>query len=266
MTRRTYFSPSMAVALIALFVALSGSAYAVSQINGRAIKKRTVAGDRLRNDTVTGRQVKESTLGEVPRAGSAGNAGHAQAADSAGRAGSAARADSAGHADDAAHADGATHADSATVADRLGNLAPGDVPSAAGVVRFNVRMANTDPERTLVEAGPLTLKASCTLNGQQNIDKVFATTSENDGAVSGVDIFGTGHRDNDFDVGDTFVLTSSQEGGTPPPPSGPFPLSGSLWTRSGTVVTVQLAQGNHLFSANGTEQASCTFAGFAIVG
>ena len=46
MTRRTYFSPSMAVALIALFVALSGSAYAVSQINGKAIKKRTVSGPR----------------------------------------------------------------------------------------------------------------------------------------------------------------------------------------------------------------------------
>jgi len=52
----------------------------------------------------------------------------------------------------------------------------------------------------------------------------------------------------------------------PPPPSGPFPISGSLWTRGGTVATVQLAQGKHLFSANGTEQARCTYAGFAIVG
>ena len=263
---RSRLSPSMVVALVALFVALSGSAYAVSQINGKAIKKRTIAGDRLRNDTVTGRQVRESTLGEVPKAGSAGNAAHAQAADSAGRADTAGRADSAARADNASHADGASHADSATVADRLGNLSPGDVPSAAGVIRFDARMANTDPDRTLVDAGPLTLKASCTLNGQQNVDRVFATTTENDGAVSSVDIFGNDHRDNDFDVGDTFVLSQSQESGTPPPPSGPFPISGSLWSRGGVVVTVHLAQGNHLFSDNGSEQAGCTFAGYAIVG
>jgi hypothetical protein len=81
-------SPSTAVALVALFVALGGTGYAAVKINGKNIKAGTVTGDRLANktltsgkfknrtltggklkgDTLTGRQIKESTLGSVPRA------------------------------------------------------------------------------------------------------------------------------------------------------------------------------------------------------
>jgi hypothetical protein len=48
----------MAVALLALVVAMSGTAVAATLINGANIKK----------DTVTGKQVKESSLAAVPKA------------------------------------------------------------------------------------------------------------------------------------------------------------------------------------------------------
>lgn len=55
-------SPAMIVALIALFVALGGSVYAANKISGKTIKKGSEPGNRLKKDSVTGKQVKESTL------------------------------------------------------------------------------------------------------------------------------------------------------------------------------------------------------------
>src|SRR5688500_6987479 len=61
-------SPAMVVALLALFVALGGSGYAAVQFNVQSIKTGAVPGRRLERNPVTGRQVKESSLGTVPRA------------------------------------------------------------------------------------------------------------------------------------------------------------------------------------------------------
>ena len=92
-------SPSIAVALLALFVALGGTGYAAVKINGKSIKAGTITGKKLKNktltgnkvrngtltgnklrgDTLTGRQIKESTLGTVPRADVATSAGTANA-------------------------------------------------------------------------------------------------------------------------------------------------------------------------------------------
>jgi hypothetical protein len=68
---RDLVSPSMAVALLALFVALTGTGYAALKVNGKDIRKRSIPGNRLVNDSVTGRQVNEARLGAVPRAQSA---------------------------------------------------------------------------------------------------------------------------------------------------------------------------------------------------
>jgi hypothetical protein len=65
---QNHVSPSMAVALLALFVALTGTGYAALKVNGRDIKKRSIPGNRLVNNGVTGRQVNEARLGTVPRA------------------------------------------------------------------------------------------------------------------------------------------------------------------------------------------------------
>jgi len=81
-------SPSMVVALLALFVSLGGVSYgAAVVITGKTIKNNTVGskdlknndirGTDIRNNSLTGKDVKESTLGKVP------NAVHADSADSA---------------------------------------------------------------------------------------------------------------------------------------------------------------------------------------
>ena len=58
-------SPSMAVALMALFVALGGTSYAVAtgSIDGREIRNSTVRTQDLRNNDVRGKDVRSSTLG-----------------------------------------------------------------------------------------------------------------------------------------------------------------------------------------------------------
>jgi len=59
-------SPAMIVALIALAVALGGTAYAAQNINGGAIKKQTIGGGKLKHKTLTGYQINTQKLGVVP--------------------------------------------------------------------------------------------------------------------------------------------------------------------------------------------------------
>lgn len=89
-------SPAMVVALVALFVALAGTAYAAQSINGGAIKKQTIGGGKLKHKTLTGFQINTNKLGVVPAANrathtywavvnnptGAGNAALARASDS----------------------------------------------------------------------------------------------------------------------------------------------------------------------------------------
>ena len=62
------------VAYLALFVALGGSGYAAVTINGKQLKNRSVVGRKLKKDTLTGTEIKESKLGKVPSANTATNA------------------------------------------------------------------------------------------------------------------------------------------------------------------------------------------------
>jgi hypothetical protein len=61
-------SPALVVAVIALIVALAGTAYAAQTINGGAIKKQTIGGGKLKKNTLTGYQIKVNKLGTVPTA------------------------------------------------------------------------------------------------------------------------------------------------------------------------------------------------------
>jgi hypothetical protein len=75
--RRLVPSPAMVVALVALVMAMGGSAYALV-ITGKSIRNGTVTGKDLRNRSVTGNDtkrdslgggsIKESSLGIVPQA------------------------------------------------------------------------------------------------------------------------------------------------------------------------------------------------------
>lgn len=61
-------SPSMVVAVIALIVALGGTAIAAQNINGGAIQKQTIGGGKLKPKTLTGFQINTNKLGTVPSA------------------------------------------------------------------------------------------------------------------------------------------------------------------------------------------------------
>lgn len=69
-------SAAMVVAIAALVVAASGTAVAASRlVNGDSlIRKDSLSGNRLRNATVSGRQIRLSSLGQVPSAKTAANA------------------------------------------------------------------------------------------------------------------------------------------------------------------------------------------------
>jgi hypothetical protein len=99
------------IALIALFVALGGTVYAAGGFSGRDIRRGSLPGNRIANDSVTGAQVEESSLGTVP---------------SATRAAAATRSDVATKADfatKAAEVEKATLAESAT---KLNGIAAGE--------------------------------------------------------------------------------------------------------------------------------------------
>jgi hypothetical protein len=64
-------SPALVVALIALFVALGGSGYAAVKINGSQIEDRSIDGNKIKRDTVTGTEVRESKLKNIVASGAA---------------------------------------------------------------------------------------------------------------------------------------------------------------------------------------------------
>jgi hypothetical protein len=63
--RRLLPSPAMVVAVTALFVALSGSAYAIV-ITGASIRNNSVTGADIRNKSLHGRDVRPDSLGGIP--------------------------------------------------------------------------------------------------------------------------------------------------------------------------------------------------------
>jgi hypothetical protein len=64
-------TPMLAIATACVIVGLAapaGAHQASHLINGSAIKKESIAGNRLKPNTLTGKQINESTLGQVPSA------------------------------------------------------------------------------------------------------------------------------------------------------------------------------------------------------
>src|SRR2546423_14049498 len=67
-------SPAMVVALIALFVALGGTALAVKQISGSALVNRSVSNVKIKKGTLTKTEINLKKLGPVPKAATASQA------------------------------------------------------------------------------------------------------------------------------------------------------------------------------------------------
>jgi len=78
---RTSFTALLA--LVGMALVFAGSAQAFTPLSGKVVKKGTLPGDRIKASTVTGRQVKESSLGIVPLANLATLADRATTADTA---------------------------------------------------------------------------------------------------------------------------------------------------------------------------------------
>src|SRR4051812_470263 len=118
-------------------------------LNGTTkIRRRSIRGDRLLNNTLTGTQINETRLGTVPKAGFAASAATAASADTARTAGSAQSAQS------------AQNAESAVNASRLGGKEI--VP-----LLFN---APPGTGNTLLgQVGPLQLYAACASNGTASV-------------------------------------------------------------------------------------------------
>ena len=55
-------SPAMVIALVALTVALSGTAYAAAKINGKNIKKGTVSSTQIKDKSILGKDIKDKTI------------------------------------------------------------------------------------------------------------------------------------------------------------------------------------------------------------
>jgi hypothetical protein len=80
-------SPSLVISILALFVALGGSAYAASKVGTKEIKnkaitsakikKNAITTAKIKNEAVTGAKIKEASLGVVPSAVNADNATNA---------------------------------------------------------------------------------------------------------------------------------------------------------------------------------------------
>jgi len=235
-------SPAMIIALIALFVSLSGVSYGVAtgyidsreiknnqvrsidirnneirtrdlrnnQVRGIDIRNSSVQGRDIALNTVTGNDVNEATLGKVPSAGSA---------DTAGSAGSA-----------------------------------GTAHSVGGVTLRRIAFAGEQagPLVEILNLGGLTLRARCT--GTENIE-ILATTSVPNSEISADFPLGTG--DNlDFDPGELFQVIDSLAN-----ENGLIGYAAS----NGTVVTVTGVTRSDANDVRGTT-ADCGFFGVASAG
>ena len=72
---RRHLSYANVMATLAVFIAFGGSSYAVATLNGSRLKDRSVRAVKVARNTLTGREIRESRLGSVPRANNANRLG-----------------------------------------------------------------------------------------------------------------------------------------------------------------------------------------------
>jgi len=177
-----YLSFSNVIAVLALFVALGGAAYAGSKINGKNIVNKSIGGGKLKNETITANKIKKgtitsaqiapgsidstqiniSTLTTVPSATTAQtattattatNATNAKTANTAGEATTATTADNAKHAEEADTAKHADEADTATHANEA------DSAGTAGTATNATHATSADDAETLEGQSSAELRA-----------------------------------------------------------------------------------------------------------
>jgi hypothetical protein len=78
---RQRLSYANVMSTVAVFTALGGSSYAALTISGTSIKDRSIPAKKLKRNSITAREVRESRLSRVPRARTADRLGRLSAAD-----------------------------------------------------------------------------------------------------------------------------------------------------------------------------------------
>ena len=147
-------SASLVISLVALVIAASGTAVAASRLvsGDKLIKKGSLSGNRLRNHTLTGKQLKLAKLGKVPSAKTADSARTATQATSA------------------LTATSATHATSADTATSAGNGAKRiDFMTTSGTDPAPAPGETAPGAHTLLTLDELTVTASCVNAGGSNV-------------------------------------------------------------------------------------------------
>lgn len=229
-------SPSMVVAMLALFVALGGSAYAATKIGTnqiknnaittKKIKKNAVTAAKIKNGAVTGSKINLSTLGTVP------SATHATTADSA------------------------TKATEATTAATAGTATNFSRYSTIGLVK-----ASPGQAPTLSTSGPFTVTGHCSeiAAGEFEAFTTITTTAANSMYGNAEESYYEG----EFQPGEEAELNYSVNGTVAAPESNADygDYYGSFTADSPDGKTLLTGE---MYSAAGYYGAPCSFWGYSI--
>jgi hypothetical protein len=190
-----HISFSNVIAVIALFIALGGAAYAGTKLNGKNIVNASIGGGKLKNETITGDKIKKgtitgtqiqqgsissssidlSTLGTVPSATTASTATKADSATTAGTANSATSAENAKHAETA---DNAKHAETADSATHAGTADSATTATSATSADNATHADSATSASTATEAGHATTAGEAeTLEGKTATDLTVSCQS-----------------------------------------------------------------------------------------
>ena len=218
-------SPAMVVALLALFVAMGGTGYAVTKLPKRSVgpaqlRKNAVRGQHIKAGSITTSKLAKSTLGSLrspvaapsvaPAVAAAASSGtstgttpgsddHVAYADKAGLAERALLADRATAANGAASADTAAVADRAKLADNSSKLNGKDASDFldADTLTWIPPFTIGEGTREMLKVGPFTLTARCQINetigGVPNQDQadIIISTTQAKSAFDGDDLLGS---------------------------------------------------------------------------
>lgn len=232
-------SPAMIVALVALFAALGGSAYAATKIGTNQIKsnavtagkikKNAVTNAKIKNGAVTGSKINLSTLGTVP------SATHATTADSA---------------------TSATSAKTAETAKTAGTATNFSRYSTIGLVK-----ASPGQDPTLSTSGPFTVTGHCSeiAAGEFEAFTTITTTAANS-------MYGNAEEnyyEGEFQPGEEAELNYSISGTVAEPESNAYygDYYGSFTADSPDGKTLLTGE---MYSAAGYYGAPCSFWGYSI--
>jgi hypothetical protein len=202
---------ALVVSLLALVVALGGTSYAAVKISGKQIKKNAITSVKVKDDSLTGADVAESTLAKVPAAAAADTATRASSADTATT---------------------ATTATSATTAGSAGAV------NGFTLVPISYRSTDATP-RTVFSGGGLTITATCA--GATTLTLTATTTKPGSSIVSSlVDVETDTVYGNDLESG-SFTTASVYDLLKDVPAAGWDPAQSSFTylATDGTVVTGQ---------------------------